>query len=294
MNTGASWHTFSNALRRQTVRPEEVLIIDSSSDDDTVKWATQDGFRVIGIQRKDFRHGATRQIAVDQTSADLIVFLTQDALLASDDSIAQLLNIFDDTSVGAAYGRQLPRAEAGPVEAHARFFNYPAESRTNSLDSVKELGFKTIFFSNSFGAYRVSALRQVGGFPLDVNFGEDTVVAARMVLAGWNIAYVADATVYHSHAYTWLQEFHRYKAIGELHSLQGWMLEKFGGASSEGMHFLLAHLLFLARRAPHRIPGALLATACKFIGYRAGRRKTVPQIPPPVPEILATHKDKFR
>lgn len=279
MNAGASWQAFSNPLCRQTVRPEEVLIIDSSSVDDTVECATRDGFRIIGIRREDFRHGATRQIAVDQASGDVIVFLTQDALLASEDSIARLLKAFDDPSVGAAYGRQLPRAGAEPTEAHARLFNYPTVSRKNSVESVSTLGFKTIFFSDSFGAYRLSALRQVGGFPLDVNFGEDTVVAARMVLANWVIAYVADASVYHSHTYTWRAEFQRYKAIGELHNRHGWMLEKFGGASSEGMKFLLAHLRFLARRAPHHIPGALVTTVCKFLGYRAGRRNTAFETP---------------
>ncbi len=35
----------------------------------------------------------------------------------------------------------------------------------------------------------------VGGFPCDVIFGEDTVTAAKFLLAGWKIVYAAKAQV---------------------------------------------------------------------------------------------------
>jgi rhamnosyltransferase len=272
LNARETWRDFSAALRRQSARPDEVIVIDSSSDDDTAGVAARDGYEVITIAREDFRHGATRQLAANRTQSEVIVYLTQDALLASDGAMAQLLRVFDDPTVGAAYGRQLPRHGAGPIEAFARIFNYPESSHTNSVKDIPARGFKTVFFSNSFGAYRMSALRQVGGFPPDANFGEDTVVAAQMVLAGWKIAYVAEAAVYHSHAHTLREEYRRYKAIGELHARQAWMLEKFGHVSGEGMRFLRSMIEYLAGRAPQHIPEALAMVVCKFVGYRVGRR----------------------
>jgi rhamnosyltransferase len=59
------------------------------------------------------------------------------------------------------------------------------------------LGIKSIFISNSFAAYRRSALLAVGGFRKDVIFGEDTVTAARLLLSGYQVAYSAQACVYH-------------------------------------------------------------------------------------------------
>ncbi len=163
------------------------------------------------------------------------MYLTQDVLLAKPNALAALLRPFEDASVGAAYGRQLPRSGAGPIEAHARLFNYPPASVVRSRQSAGELGFKAIFFSNSFGAYRRQSLMAVGGFPLDVNFGEDTVVVARMLLSGWKIAYAGDAEVYHSHSYTFREEFRRYVSIGELHAGQPWLLREFGDTSGEGL-----------------------------------------------------------
>lgn len=273
-NARATWPEFAAALKDQIAKPAEILVIDSESVDGTPELAAQDGFRVIGIARSDFRHGATRQLAAEIVAdCEVIVYLTQDALLASRHAVADLLRAFEDPMVGAAYGRQLPRKAAGPIEMHARLFNYSAVNELHSVSSIPTLGFKTIFFSNSFGAYRRSALQAVGGFPLDVNFGEDTVVAARLVLAGLKIAYVAEAEVFHSHHLSWRQEFERYKCIGELHAEHAWLLREFGGTSGEGIRFLCSKIAFLSSHAPHLIPSALIRIACKYLGYRIGLRK---------------------
>ena len=71
-------------------------MIDSSSSDDTVALARAHGFDVQVIPKSEFNHGGTRQFGVNVLSAvDIIVFLTQDALLASPDAIERLLAAFD-------------------------------------------------------------------------------------------------------------------------------------------------------------------------------------------------------
>jgi rhamnosyltransferase len=136
------------------------------------------------------------------------------------------------------------------------------------------LGFKSIFISNSFAAYRRSALLAVGGFPNDVIFGEDTVVAAKLLLADWSIAYVAEAKAYHSHPYSIGQEFQRYFDIGVLHTREAWLGDKFGSANGEGLRFVRSELDYLRRTRMRLIPSALLRTASKWIGYRLGRKES--------------------
>lgn len=272
LNARGTWAEFSASLKKQTVKPDEIIVIDSESDDGTAELAERDGFRVVRIARADFRHGATRQLAADMVpSSDILVYLTQDAILARPDALSTLLRAFENSRVGAASGRQLPRKGAGAIESHARYFNYPSTSELRSLESVAALGFKTIFFSNSFGAYRRTALQAVGGFPLDTNFGEDTVVAARLISEGWKIAYVAEAQVYHSHGYSMRQEFQRYRSVGSLHTQYAWLLRDFGGPSGEGLRFVKSEIWSLAKSAPHLIPNAIIRTVCKFLGYRFGR-----------------------
>jgi rhamnosyltransferase len=276
LNAAREWNCLVAALKAQKVTPKRILTIDSESTDGTADSARREGFNLVRIARSAFRHGATRQLAVELLGdCDVILFLTQDAVLANPDALGALLRPFEDESVGAVYGRQLPRKGAGPIEAHARTFNYPPVSEVRTVESARERGFKAIFFSNSFGAYRRQALEAVGGFPLDVNFGEDTVVAGRLLLAGWKIAYAADAEVYHSHTYTIREEFRRYVHVGELHVSQPWMIERFGGATGEGFRFVKSELLYLARTGPHLIPSAVIRAAGKILGYQMGRRRAV-------------------
>ena len=272
LNAAGLWCEFQEGLRRQRLEPQQVLIVDSSSTDGTRELAQSAGYRVLSIARSEFDHGGTRQAAADLLqTANILVYLTQDAILANEDAIVQLSRPFEDPSIGAAFGRQLPRVGAGPIEAHARNFNYPAESRVRSLADRDTVGFKAIFFSNSFGAYRRTALEQVGGFPTGSNFGEDTVVAARLLKNGWRIAYVAEARAYHSHAHGFRDEFERYCRIGRLHGSESWLLRDYGRASGEGRRFAVSEIQYLFRHAPWLIPESVLRTGLKYLGYRRGR-----------------------
>ncbi len=272
MNARREWPPFWDALRAQTVQPTEVMVLDSASTDGTAELASASGARVVRIEREDFRHGGTRQLATELAGdVDVLLYMTQDAVLAEKGSIEKLLTRFDDSEVSAVYGRQLPRAGAGPIEAHARHFNYPDLSAIRSLDDAPMAGFKTIFFSNAFGAYRRATLLRVGGFPMEAQFGEDTQTVARILLAGGKVAYAADATVFHSHALSAGQEFHRYFEIGWLHGLEPWLERHFGGTRGEGMRFVRSELRYLARKAPYLLPIAIARTAAKYTAYKVGK-----------------------
>ena len=199
--------------------------------------------------------------------------MTQDVALAGVGEIDKLLGVFGDPNIAAVFGRQLPRPAATPIEAHARLFNYPEQSSIRTWENREQLGFKAIFISNSFAAYRREALMAVGGFPKDVIFGEDTITAAKLLLAGWKIAYAAEAQVYHSHDYTWSQDFRRYFDIGVLHAREPWLLEEFGGTGGEGGRFVRSELHYLWRNRRAYIPSALIRTALKLVGYRLGRNE---------------------
>ena len=161
--------------------------------------------------------------------------------------------------------------KASPIEAHARYFNYPAHSAVKSISENNQYGFKLIFFSNAFAAYRILALKEVRGFPSDVILGEDTTACAKLLLNGWKIAYQANATVVHSHQYTVLHEFKRYFDIGVLHAREAWLLEKFGTTHNEGYRFVRSELNYLSDNAILLIPQALFRTVIKLFAYRLGR-----------------------
>lgn len=262
------------SIKQQDVVPTKVLVIDSSSTDGTVEVFQGEGFDVHSIRRSEFNHGATRNLAFAMNPwADIVVFQTQDALFESGHSLKELVRSFDEPAVGAAYGRQLPRIGAGPIEAHARVFNYPTTNQIRSLGDVNRLGFRSIFISNSFAAYRASAYRAVGGFSDKVIVGEDTHLVARLLLSGWKVAYCAEAKVYHSHDYSIRQEFSRYFDTGVFHARERWLRDEFGSARGEGIRFLKSEVAFLIRRSPWLLLNASIRTVAKYCGYQLGRRE---------------------
>lgn len=268
----ASWAPRQiEGLKLAGVRPQQVLVVDSSSKDQTAELYRAFGAEVLVIPQSSFNHGGTRKMAAERlVDRELLIYLTHDAVPADPDTFTAIIRAFDDPAVGMAYGRQLPRPGADAIEAHARLFNYPDASARVTLADRARLGTKVTFASDSFAAYRTSALQAVGNFPEDAFFAEDQIIAGRMLKAGYIKAYAGDARVFHSHAYSLGEDFRRYFDIGVFHNRNRWLTEEFGRPEGEGKRFLVSELRYLARNAPLRLPGALLRTLFKYAGYRTG------------------------
>jgi rhamnosyltransferase len=274
LNAAREWPALLQRIRMQTMPLTRVIVVDSSSTDGTPELVTAAGFELISIRKSDFNHGRTRQLAASRVQdADFLVYMTQDALPVSEDSIRSLLLPFSNPSVGATYGRQTPRRGAGVIEAHARTFNYPKKDALRSWEDRHRLGIRAMFLSNSFAAYRRIALMAVGGFPSDTIIAEDALVAGQMLKSGWKIAYVSNASVEHSHNYGVLSEFKRYFDTGVYHERQKALISNFGTSLGEGKRFVISELHALWPRNIHLIPVAILRTLSKFVGYNLGRRE---------------------
>ena len=255
----------------QTLKPDQFIVIDSESKDRTCELLQRAGATVVQIARSEFNHGGTRTKGLQLVSGQQIaLFMTQDAIPIDEFAFERLLAPFGDEAMIVTYGRQTARRQAGPIESFARQFNYPANSQVRSSVDIPRIGFKTCFCSNSFAAYRVRPLLDIGGFRSDVIFGEDTIAVAELILQGAKIGYVADAMVEHSHGYSLAEEFRRYFDIGVLHGRERNLLEKFGSVGGAGRSFVTQELRFLLKVAPWLIPEAITRTFSKFAAYKLG------------------------
>ena len=274
LNAGDDFGTLLRAVNGAKVNFARKLVIDSESADDTPSVAKAAGFDVVTIKKSEFNHGGTRQRAVEilRRDADVIVFLTQDVVICDGECFAKLTSPFADDSIGIVYGRQLPHINASPIARLLREFNYPAESCRKTFADRERMGIKTAFVSDTFAAYRVTALDAVGGFPLDAKCSEDMYVAGKMLMKGFAVIYNAEATVRHSHEFTLISAWRRYKDVGTFHAKEKWLGEIFGTAEGEGMKLLQMQL----KRA-YAMGGMKLAAriifddALKFLAYRVGR-----------------------
>ncbi|EFM89336.1 glycosyl transferase family protein [Actinobacillus pleuropneumoniae] len=259
-------------LKHQAVNNFELIIIDSSSKDNTVEIAKQYTDNIFIIPPSEFDHGGTRSNAAKIANGDILIFFTQDALPYDEYCLKNILELFNDVDLSAAYGRQLSYPETNLFGKHLREFNYPDKTEIRSLQDISKYGIKTAQLSNSFAAYRKSHLLKIGNFKDGLILGEDVYVGAKLILAGYKIAYVGNAKVYHSHSYTIWQEFKRYFDIGVFHQCEKWIIEKFGKAEGEGKKYIKSEFKYLLDNyAWYLLPEWFIRNVMKYLGYKLGR-----------------------
>lgn len=264
--------TLIPTLRQQSTPPDEIIIIDSSSPDDTATLAVNLGCTVLSTPKAAFNHGGTRNQAAEQADGDILVFMTQDALPADETFLEHLVQPIIVGTTSATYARQIAPDEASPLEKFARTFNYPPTSHTKTLADLERMGVKTYFFSDVASALSATAFRHVGGYPDWVIVNEDMVLCAKLLQAGHTIAYQAEACVYHGHDYSLLKLFRRYFDIGVFMQQANDVLV---GATSggAGLSFATGQIRYLwQNQARLWIPRSVIETGLKFVAFHLGKR----------------------
>jgi rhamnosyltransferase len=270
LNAGTVMEHLLSGLAEQDEKPLETIIVDSSSNDNTVGIAKGFGARTMVIPRESFNHGKTRNAAAGEAKGDTLVFMTQDALPCDNTLLGNLTAPLKSGESEAAYGRHVPGPDASPPEIFARRFNYPESPLIKSMDDLPRYGMKTFFFSNVCSAVRRDAFLKVGMFPEDLRSNEDMLLAAKMLLNGYRVAYVPGAAVIHSHTYSLLRLFKRYYNIGSSLRNNKWIL-KYAHSEGEGVRFIKEEFSFLLQRRQYSwIPYIFLEAMAKYAGYRTG------------------------
>lgn len=123
-NGGQNLWQLLSSLKDQSVRPVQILVVDSSSEDDTLKICNAFGVDLIQIEAKTFDHGGTRNLAASKAKGDILVYLTQDVTFKDPRCLENLIRPLETPRIAASYGRQLPREDTNPIERFARSFNY--------------------------------------------------------------------------------------------------------------------------------------------------------------------------
>jgi rhamnosyltransferase len=275
-NGGEDLRRCLDGIERQDLdEPVELLVVDSASRDGSPDVARSRGARVLEVGSTEFLHGATRNLAAQEASGDVLVFTSQDAYAPGHDWLARLAGALrTDDALAGVYGRQVPHHGASPPEQFFLGFLYGPEPRVQRAAGQDEVSMQTTLFSNVNSAIRRDVWKR---FPFadDLFFAEDQDWARRVLLAGYAIAYEPQAVVRHSHAYTVgsaLKRFFDAGASAERGFLAG------GSASAgvlrrEALRYAREELAWLVQTGRRRwIPYAAVYELAKFLGVQLGAR----------------------
>ncbi|MEP7286460.1 MAG: glycosyltransferase [Chloroflexota bacterium] len=239
-----------SALRSQDYpAPLEIVAIDSGSTDGSLALLQKYDASITAIPNEHFSHGYSRNLGIRKAQYPILVFLSQDALPVGTDWLRKLVETVNEPGVGAAYARQVPHAEATPLETFFHLELYPPRSMLyRSIDSAS-VPLDRIFFSNVCSiARREVCLAHL--FDETLIMSEDQAFSKALLTAGYNIAYNADVWVIHSHKYDLKTLFRR--NFDSAYSLCGVSEDTWRYVVGKGLRYIFDETVYVIRERQWR------------------------------------------
>jgi rhamnosyltransferase len=253
-------------LLRQTVRPTEVVLVDSGSTDESVAIAEAHGARIVRIRPEDFSFGSALNAGCEAAKGDIIAFASAHVYPLDSHWLENLIAPFVDPDVALVYGRQTGdhRSNFSEIQLMRRWF--PDESDPDQ-DSP--------FCNNANCAVRASVWDEL---PYDEQLTglEDVDWANRALARGHRLAYRADAVIAHVHSESFTGIRNRYRREAIAHK-QIFNDQRMGALEALGLFVASTGRDYLSAIAQHRLRhnvGAIpMFRAGQFLGTWEGMRQ---------------------
>jgi poly-beta-1,6-N-acetyl-D-glucosamine synthase len=169
--------------------PAEIVLVDDGSPKPiSATEILPPSVRVVRMAKNRGKAGALQQV-LPGLRTGLVVCMDADTLSESSDW-APMLAAFEDPSLGAVTGKIRPAAGGGLVE-HFQALDYLTVIAVIKAAESAWGGLLTV--SGAFTAYRVSALRSIGGWNTESST-EDIDASWRLQAHGWRLAFEMDWT----------------------------------------------------------------------------------------------------
>lgn len=195
-NEGKHIGDLLRAIKEQEYKDYEIIVVDSGSNDDTLKIAKNlDCNNVLEIKSRDFTFGYSLNMGCRQSQGKYIVFISAHALPVNKQWLTDLLLPFKNERVAMVYGRQIGTVDSKFSEKRdfQRIFSDSSGYVNNANSAIK----KELWQRRPFDEYL---------------FGlEDIEWASYATENGFSVIYEPRAIIYHIHTEKWPQIFNRYR-----------------------------------------------------------------------------------
>ena len=219
---------------QKTTYEYEVICVDSGSSDCTLDIIRKYPCKLYEIPASAFGHGKTRNYGASKGTGDYIIFITQDALPASDTWLQNFIDAMkSDPEIVGGFGIHYPYPNCNVIDKRDLKIHFKNFGEDNTIFQLTDKNKKRYqedrhmmsFFSDNNSCVRRDIFEK---YPYeDVSFAEDQIWAKHMIELGYKKLYCPFAPVYHSHNYKLSTYFMRYYDEHKgLYYLQNYQISK--------------------------------------------------------------------
>ena len=190
-----------SGLLRQTIQPDQVILVDSGSTDDSIAIAEAHGARIVHIQPEDFSFGRALNLGCSAASGDILLFLSAHVYPLDEFWLENMLRPFGSEEIVSVYGRQTGdhRSHFSEIQLMRQWF----PERSIDVQSHP-------FCNNANCAVRRTWWERLP-YNEELTGLEDLDWASRAMAEGGKLSYRADAIIAHVHEERWGRTRNRYR-----------------------------------------------------------------------------------
>lgn len=187
------------SLRSQKDVEVQIIVVDSGSVDDSVKYSELMCCTVLHIDPKDFTHANSRNKALDYVDTAYVFFTVNDAFLRDDRYLFKALKLIKKYDLAVLSGQQISKEKNlySQYESMEIAKNFPEKDKVY----IAKKYFKNIqlmYVDNVNALYKTEVLKKVRFMGDAV---EDMITGNRFYQLGFSIGHTAIVNVEHGHVY---------------------------------------------------------------------------------------------
>lgn len=202
----------ARSLSNQSLKPKNVIFVDSGSTDGSREFALEQGYRVIDYKTSKFNYSESLNIGMSNCTSDRVLILSAHCIFYNDTSAERLVECMDIFSPAGVFGRQIPTVKSDPLDIRDLLTVFGRE---------RIIYEKHPFFHNAFSMIDKAVWEDVP-FEDRINGIEDRLWAKMVCEKGHKVVYEPSAVVYHEHGLNQSADANRAlrvcRALSALHS----------------------------------------------------------------------------
>ena len=200
--------TLEKIKNQKGIKSVEIIVVDSGSEDETLKIAEKFNSKIYNLKPEEFNHGLTRNYGAEKANGDYILFIVQDAIPIGYKLVYKLVKQLEsDNKIAAVTCRQVPRSDSDifaryTMWQHYRMIGFNGDKIINAtingcknlsgLEKRKMAGLDdvcTCIKKDIFDDFKFKK----------TNFAEDLNLGIRLIEGGYKLGFSYSAGVIHSH-----------------------------------------------------------------------------------------------